>query len=132
MKFLGILTCLVLTLQMSYASPADTPMVPISQSERARLVGLQLSLVDDHMIKNLYFRKDKNVTADIGIKGGPVCGPIFHWSLSKDNVLTVTSVGEGIVQFKWTAIGFVQDGILVQSAGKMEHYAILKKLVKPD
>ena len=124
MKLLGALACLFLTVQIGQLSNADTPMLPISQADVYRLCGLQLSLDDKHTDKQLWFQKDGSLPAEMGIKNGPICAPILMWSLSKDGVLTATS--EAVVQFKWTAIGFARDGIYVRSAGKTEHFTIVK------
>ena len=131
MKLLGALVCLFLTFQIGQVSNADAPMLPISQTDMARLFGLQVSLVDEHNVMDLWFYKDGTVDAQVGVKNGPVCAPIFTWSLSKDGVLT-SADDKGNVQFKWSAIGFVPDGICVQSARKVERYIIVKRQAKSN
>jgi hypothetical protein len=126
MKLPDALACLFLTFQICRASDAAISMSPISQEDISRLVGLQLNLDDKHIDTWLCFRKDGTLPAVMGIKGGPVCGPVLRWSLSKDGFLTATS--EGTVTFKWTAIGFARDGIYVRSAGKTQHFTVVKSI----
>jgi hypothetical protein len=130
MKVLGALACLLLNFQIGQVTNAATPSSPISQADMARLFGQQLSLADEHAIRDLLFQKGGYVIADIGTKGGPIAGPVFQWSLSKDGILTATS--EGVVQFRWAAIVFAQDGIWVRAGAKTEHYTIVKAQAKPN
>jgi hypothetical protein len=125
MKLLIALGSMALIFQIGQVSNADTPMLPISQADVSRLCGLQLSLDDKHTEAQLWFQTNGTLPADMGIKNGPICAPVLMWSLSKDGVLTAT-LGD-VVQFRWTAISFVRDGICVRSGGKTEHYISVKK-----
>jgi hypothetical protein len=66
-------------------------MSPIKKDDLYRLFGCRLELIDDRNLLLLEFLKDGLVAVTMGVKGGPIAGPMMYWSLTRNGRLRITA-----------------------------------------
>ena len=83
--------------------------VEASIMDLSKIQGRRLSLIDDKVAENLYFRGCQ-VTATIGVKDGPLCGPILNLVSTRESSLEMRAEG---VSISWENIRVKNDKVHV-------------------
>nr|WP_315490804.1 hypothetical protein [uncultured Rhodoferax sp.] len=72
--------------------------------------GLKLELVSETAVEDFRFSKDGSVTATLGIKNGPVTGPILYWRIvGEDLIISQEPGAEALIELPAPTI---KDNIL--------------------
>jgi len=108
---------------------AQTPTNP--QWTKQNVIGLILSLNDPTHIEVLRFTASGYVTADIGIKNGPIAGPVFKWRIANNKLLIGGEEG-GVIE-ELTLVSMDSSKVIVKrSSGQIAQFAILKPDPNPS
>jgi hypothetical protein len=105
-------------------------MSPIKKDDLYRLFGCRLELIDDRNLLLLEFLKDGLVAVTMGVKGGPIAGPMMYWSLTWKGHLSVTYSHKRFPWMiekpflDWRSIRFEDDILAVETSTGPQVYAI--------
>lgn len=91
-----------------------------------QLVGLKLSIVDEHIIENLSFYDD-SISSTLGSVNGAVCAPILQFKIIAKDALVIDENGFNI---QWNNIEINQHSISVNRNGKQAQYKIVSRVDK--
>jgi hypothetical protein len=81
----------------------------ITKDDITQLFGHRLALVHETAFEHLQFCPNGFVLATVGTKNGPICAPLWHWSLTRDGRLLAYNVK----RFLWV-LWWVRDCIYLE------------------
>ena len=108
-------------------------MSHITKDEVARLFDHRLTLIHEAAVQRLQFCAEGSVLATVGTKNGPICAPLWTWSLTGDGRLLVYDEKRFLwvlwwvrdrIYLEWTSIRFDGATVTVESPSGASSYEI--------
>jgi hypothetical protein len=105
-------------------------MTPITRNDLSRLFGCRLTLIDEKAVQNFVFSKDGYVAVTMGVRNGPIAGPMMYWSLTGKGHLRITSNRMSLPWLlekpyqEWTNIQFNADTVTIETIAGPQIYTI--------
>ena len=84
--------------------------------------GRRLDLVSETDIETYRFNTGGSVTATLGKKNGPVCGPLFHYRVLSEDSIELSSSERVIAT--WTRIEIDGDVLRAECDGNIKTFTI--------
>jgi hypothetical protein len=105
-------------------------MSPITKDDIHRLLNIWLELSDEVNLLRLKFLKDGYVAVTMGVRNGPIAGPVMYWSLTRNGILRVTYNRRRFPWnsekpfLEWTGIKFSSDTLTVETSGGLQVFTM--------
>lgn len=87
----------------------------------SEVVSHKLDIIDEVLLEQFWFKEDGRVVANLGEKGGPVCGPILPYKIEGDDCI---QIGKGGIQFSWKKFKMKGDRLSVMCDGDRKEFTI--------
>lgn len=105
-------------------------MNPITKEDLSRLFDCRLALIDETAVQHFRFSRYGHVAVTLGVKDGPIAGPLMYWSLTRDGRLLITHgrrrfpfiIGKPFLE--WTSIKFDPDTVTVGTPAGPRVYSV--------
>jgi hypothetical protein len=105
-------------------------MTPITKDDLARLFNCRLTLIDKKVVQHFVFSRNGYVAVTMGVKNGPIAGPMMYWSLTGKGHLRITSNRRRLLWSfekpyqEWKSIQFNADTASIETIAGPQIYNI--------